>query len=254
MAPEFGSHLRCLVGERLQERLELCGADVDDRAQIGARFRYVGRRKRTFQRRQQAGLAGDRGPLGPDDRQRQKIPVVAFKPRKETGAQKRRFSRAGCAEDNEEPRRRGLAQSAQPVERLDDRAVATKEDAGVLGFQRAQAAIGRSVRIALRRPSEISGVETGFFQPMLETLQSLRREGDVRFLVRDRQNGAQHHVIAPRGEAHDLPGPGKFLGQFADLQILDQHAEQPLVQVVRQMKFLESLSGEITRDCIAFST
>jgi hypothetical protein len=126
---------------------------VDDRAQIGARYRYVGRRKRTFQRRQQAGLAGDRGPLGPDDRQRQKIPVVAFKPRKETGAQKRRFSRAGCAEDNEEPRRRGLAQSAQPVERLDDRAVATKED---------------------------------------------------------------------------------------DLQILDQHAEQPLVQVVRQMKFPET--------------
>ena len=35
----------------------------------------------------------------------------------------------------------------RPVERLDDRCVAAEEDAGVLGFERSQAAIGRPVRI-----------------------------------------------------------------------------------------------------------
>ena len=81
-----------------------------------------------------------------------------------------------------------LAQAAQPIERLDDRAIAAEEDAGILGFERAQAAIGRPVRIVRRRPGEILRIEPGLLQPVLEPLQALGRKGDVRLLVRDRQD------------------------------------------------------------------
>jgi len=40
------SRRRGLVGERLQERLELCGASLDDCSQIGARHRDPGHLKR----------------------------------------------------------------------------------------------------------------------------------------------------------------------------------------------------------------
>jgi hypothetical protein len=74
-------HARCdLIGQRLQERLELGAAGLDDSPQVGPRDRNLGRRKGGFERRQQTGLSGDRRPLRPDHRQRQKVPVVALQP------------------------------------------------------------------------------------------------------------------------------------------------------------------------------
>ena len=80
---------RRLFGERLQERLELYGTGLDDRAQVGPRYQYLRHRKRIFERSKQPGLARDCRPLRPDDRQRQKIPVVALEPWKQAGAKKR---------------------------------------------------------------------------------------------------------------------------------------------------------------------
>ena len=63
---------------------------------------------------------------------------------------------------------------------------AAEEDAGILGFEGAEATIGWSVWIIRRGPGEIPGVETGFLQPMFETRQTLDREGDMYVVVRDR--------------------------------------------------------------------
>jgi hypothetical protein len=60
---------------------------------------------------------------------------------------------------------------------------------------------------------------------MLETLQSLRRKGYVRLVVRDRKNGAQHDVIAARGEMDDLPCAGEVLRKLTDGAFLYQYAE-----------------------------
>ena len=87
------------------------------------------------------------------------MPVVASQPRQQAGAQKRRLAGAGRAEDHQQPRRRRLAQAAQPVERFEDRRVAAEEDAGVLGFERAQPAIRRTVRVAVGRPGEEARIE-----------------------------------------------------------------------------------------------
>ena len=84
----------CLVGKRLQERLELCSAALDGRSQIGTRHRDPGHLKCAFERAKQTGLAGDGGPLRPDDRQWQEVLVVAREPRKQAGAQERRFAGA----------------------------------------------------------------------------------------------------------------------------------------------------------------
>src|SRR6185295_10755897 len=73
---------------------------------------------------------------------------------------------------------------------------------------------------------------------MLETLEPLRRKRDMRLILRDGQDRAQHDMIAASGEPHDLPGSGEVLRQIPDWQILDQHAEQPLVQAVCQIEFL----------------
>jgi|ERR1700738_2680530 hypothetical protein len=43
-------------------------------------------------------------------------------------------------------------------------------------------------------------------------------------------------MIAAGGETHDLPSPCEVLGKLADRQVLDEHAEQALVQVVRQIQ------------------
>jgi hypothetical protein len=50
-------------------------------------------------------------------------------------------------------------------------------------------------------------------------------------------------MVPPGGEPHDLPGASKLLRQLADRQILDQHTEEPLVQVVRQFKFSATPTG-----------
>ena len=54
----------------------------------------------------------------------------------------------------------------------------------------------------------------------------------------------------PAAQSHELPGAREFFGQVADRQILDQHAEQPLIEAVREMKFLETP----TRTSQAFET
>ena len=167
------------------------GAGCDRRLHLGAGLRQAGAPCSAASRlRDQAGLAGDRGALGPDDRQRQEVAVVAREPRQQPGAQEGRLAGARRAEDHQEARRRGVAQAAQPVERLDDRRLAAEEDAGVLGLERAHAAIGRPVGIVLRRPREEARVEAGARQAELEPAQAGRREGDVR-LRRRWQDGAE---------------------------------------------------------------
>ena len=52
----------------------------------------------------------------------------------------------------------------------------------------------------------------GFLEAMLEALQALGRKGDVHFLLRDRQHGAERDVIGAGSEPHDLPGADQVLG------------------------------------------
>jgi hypothetical protein len=210
------------VGELLEERLELCRAKLDAPAQVGARYRNPGGRKRLFERGKETGLASDSGALRTDDRQRQEVPVVAGKPRQQTCAQKGGLAGTGCAKDDQKPWLSTFTQAPQTIERLHDRSFAAEKNTSILGFKRAQAAVGRPFRIIFRRPREVLGVETSFLQPVFESLQPFSRKGDMHLLVRDWENRAQHDVIAARGEMHDLPGSGEFLRQFIDGQILDQ--------------------------------
>lgn len=69
------------------------------------------------------------------------------------------------------------------IEGADHRRVATKEDAGVVGFERSETAVGRAVWISRRRPREVLGVEACLLEPVLKALQPFSREGDVRLLV-----------------------------------------------------------------------
>src|ERR1700733_11658226 len=106
---------RRLVGERLQERLELGGAAIDGGAHVGARHLEFRRGKGVLERGQQAPFAGDRRRLRTDDRQGEEVGVVARQPRQKTCTQERRFAGARGAEDDEKARWRRLAQAAQPV-------------------------------------------------------------------------------------------------------------------------------------------
>lgn len=92
-------------------------AGLDDSAQVGARDWYRRRGECRFERSQQAVLVGNRAALRPDNRQRQEVPVVAGKPRKQAGAQKRRLSRARSPENHEQPRRasRSASRAADPT-------------------------------------------------------------------------------------------------------------------------------------------
>jgi hypothetical protein len=73
---------------------------------------------------------------------------------------------------------------------------------------------------------------------VLETLQTLVREGDVDLLVRDRHDRVQHHMIAAARKADKLPFAAEILWNFLDCQVLDQDAEQSLVKSVSEIEFL----------------
>ena len=66
-----------------------------------------------------------------------------------------------CAQNNQETGPGGIAEAAQAVKRLDDRSIATEENAGVVGFVRSQAAVGWAVRITFRRPREETRIKAG---------------------------------------------------------------------------------------------
>ena len=81
------------------------------------------------------------------------------------------------------------------------------------------------------------GVETRLLKPVLETLQSLLREGDMHLLLRDRDDRAQHDMVATGGEANKLPVPGEILWNFVNCQVFDEDAEQPLVEAMGEIEF-----------------
>jgi hypothetical protein len=118
------------------------------RAQLRARTR----RQDGGERVDQAGLAGQRRAPGTNHGQGNELRIVAVEPRQQTRAQERRLARAGGAEDRHQSRRRSRSKSPQPVDGVDDRRVAAKENAGVVRLLRLQAAIGGAIRLLLRRP------------------------------------------------------------------------------------------------------
>ena len=91
--------------------------------------------------------------------------IVARQPWQQTRPQERRLSGARCAEDDEQPGRRRLPQTPQPVECIDDSSLATEENAGVIGVKWQEPSIGGAVRIVRGRPSKELGVEAGLNQP-----------------------------------------------------------------------------------------
>ncbi len=140
-------------------------------------------------------------------------------PRKQPRPQERRLAGAGCAKNDEKPRRRGLAQTAEPFKRLDDR---HRRLLKMLAASSASAAAVRDTAAGWNhfpwRPGEIFGAETGFLKSMLEPLQALGRKGDVHLLLRDRQHRTQHDDRG-RWRAARRPGAGKFLRQLFDRQL-----------------------------------
>jgi hypothetical protein len=171
-------------------------------------------------------------------RQRQETQVVARQPRQQSRAQERRFSGAGRAQNDEQPRRCRIAQAAQRIERFDDRALAPEEDAGVFGLERFEAAVRRALRLFLRGPGEKPWLDAAFRQATPQAAQSFSGEGDVLLGVSARQHHAKHAVVASRGEIDDLPGAGQVRRQLVDRDVFDQRSEQTLVEPPRQIEFV----------------
>ena len=186
---------------------------------IGAAMCRQDRRERV----DQAVLAGQRRALGPDHRQGQELRIVAREPRHQPGAQERGLARARGAEDHQQSRRRAGPQAAQPIDGLDDRRVAAEEDAGVRRLQRLEAAIGRAIRIALRRPGEESWVEPRLLQPALQPQQAVLRVGDVPLLVRAGQLRRKQPLSWPPARSTTCHVPVSSGGRVGDrLRRIDQ--------------------------------
>ena len=159
--------------ESCQHRPERVGAAVDRRPDLGPRAGEAARFERSLEHVHQPGIAADGGALRPQHRQRQEIAVVALEPRQQAGAHERGLARSRGAEDHQQAGRGSVAQPAQAVERLDDRCITPEKDAGVLGFERLEATVGRPLWIGRRRPGEEPGIEAGALQPGLEPRETL---------------------------------------------------------------------------------
>jgi hypothetical protein len=100
---------------------------VDLRARDGEPSVLASRR----QRRHKTIGAAHRRPLGPDDRQRQEVPVVTGKAWQKACPQEGRLADTRGAENDKEARGCGFSEPAQRVERLDHGPLAAEEYTGV---------------------------------------------------------------------------------------------------------------------------
>ena len=166
------------------------------------------------------------------------VSVVARQPRKQARTQERRFAGPGGAEDDKKARWRRVLQAAQRIEHLGDLGVAAEKNAGIVGLERPQAAIRWPVRIAVRRPVKMPGIEPGGLQPELEPSQTVGPEGDLDGLAHPRQHDGECPALPHGRDAHELPFPRHDRGQLAWRNVLDQDAEQPLAQVTHQPKLV----------------
>jgi hypothetical protein len=61
--------------------------------------------------------------------------------------------------------------------------------------------------------------------------------------MRRRQNRAEHDVVAPRNEWNELPCAGQCCGKARNRNVLDEYAEQALVEPVREIELLQAPVG-----------
>jgi len=79
-------------------------------------------------------------------------------------------------------------------------------------------------------------LSSGELEPMLQSLEAFGRKSDGHRIMGDRQRAVQHDVIAAAGEANQLPLVGQILGQFRDLQVLNEDAVKTLVEPAGQIE------------------
>ena len=116
-----------------------------------------------------------------------------------------------------------------------------KKNAGVLRFKRFQAAIGRPIFFAFRRPREKSWIEPGFFQPLAKTTQAFGGESDVLFLMRSGQSDAKDLWLLAAGKINHLPGSGQFGREVSDFfGGIDEDGEEFFVEAARQGIFFQA--------------
>ncbi len=118
--------------------------------------------------------------------------------------------------------------------------VASEKNAGVIGLERSQAAIGRPLRVGFRRPRKEAELEAGPLQSGLEPAERLGREGDMRFLAGKRHGHPEHDMVCAGPEPHHLPGAGEIEREVGNGKVIDEEAEQPLVELIREVEFLET--------------
>ena len=117
------------------------------------------------------------------------------------------------------------------IERLDDRPFAAEENAGVLGLERAQARIGRPLRIVRRRPGKEAGIEPRREQAEPQAPPSLVAECDLDRLRRVRQHDGKVSFFTVTSNADELPLPGHDRGQFVERNVFEQDAEQTFAKM-----------------------
>ena len=166
LARQWGNPL-CVAefAQGVGQRLGIIGFAFEHlAAQGGAVDRQAGGAAGLIEGGDQAVVAGQCVVDRADDRQHREVAIVAGQARQQAGAHERGLAGPRGAENDQQPGWRVVAQAAQFGQQLDDGRFAAEEDAGVFGFKRAHAAVGRPVRVVGWWPLEKARVETGAHQ------------------------------------------------------------------------------------------
>jgi len=126
---------------------------------------------------------------------------------------------------------------------FDDRRLAAKEDAGVLGIERPQAPIRRALRIAVGRPGEVTCVEPRLLQASTQVIEPPASERDGGCPVPGRQLDRDLTVEGAGRQIGKLPFRRQLGGQVGQGRWRDDDAEDAFVEAFRQQEFGETPLG-----------
>ena len=179
--------------------------------------------------------SGEHRAFGPHDRQRQESTVVTPHPGQQTGPQERRFTGPRRTQHHEEARDTGSPHTAKCVEAEHDFRVAPEEHRRVDFGQRFPAAVGRSVGIVLRRPSERIRADAGPSNTFQQSVEAVRakhhRRQPVAHVDRRRRSGSEQVAALP------------LRGQLVAGRGLQAGTEQSFVQFGRSVVLTPTFLG-----------
>ena len=129
-----------------------------------------------------------------------------------------------------------ITELTHQIESAGDGRVATEEHRGVVGGVGLQASVGSTVGIVLGRPREGRGFEARLLQTLSERIEP--GLGEIDGGAHDERLALDHelHPTVAVDEIAQLPLAGHLGRQAGDRDILDQHAEDLLAELLGEQK------------------